>query len=513
MDRIRAVFILILSTLLLSGCGGIFSALLGNGGVTYNSIQDDIARLNGQDSLDDGLVPGTGDGSDINDDGLTGDGSTDGDGGHNDDKPCCDTPGGDANRNVTQFDLDTVRVPNCHVGEIDILNYGLVCHENLPLIATLKDKNGEKLIKNFGTLKANPDLVEELKALKNNASYAGDSVELFLCLDGNKNNSCMDEKVGDLKELSKRIANFVRMSVDGQGFELAGNHHNKEDDDDDDFNFERHPNRENFGKNVREFLATLKEEWNKNSIAQLCSEDDIREMSQGLVLYHSRHKIGGQEDFSPSAIVAKGTTEVVESYIQNLRKKDIPGEYVKEALENDTPQFILVEYDTEYCKEIGGRLGGGCFVKGTEIKTGKTTSLDVELLRAGDEVLLANGQYTRVTDVVKGPEEKPVLEFTLSNKKKVTVTETHPMLTQRGLLQAKDVSAGDQFKSQNQWISVESVKTKKYKDDVYNIVLFGDSFDQHLLISNDIVTGDLFLQRKLSEQKEVMLYFVNLDSY
>ncbi len=513
MDRIRAVFLLILSTLLLSGCGGIFSALLGNGGVTYNSIQDDIARLNGQDSLDDGLVPGTGDGSNINDDGLTGDGSTDGDGGRNDDKPCCDTPGGDANREVTQFDLDTVSVPNCHVGEIDILKYGLVCHDTLPLIATLKDQNGEKLIKSFGTLKTNPDLVEELKALKNNTSFSGDSVELFLCLDGNKNNSCMDERVGDLESLSKRLAKFIRRSAEDQGFELAGRNHHKDDDDDDYYQNEKNPIRENFGKNVRELLTTLHEEWNKHSVDKLCANDEISEMAQGMVLYHSRHKIGDTEDFSPSAIVARGTTEVVESYIQNIKKKELPGEYVKEALENATPQFILVEYDTEYCKEIGGRMNGGCFVKGTEIKTGETTSLDVELIRAGDEILLANGKYTRVTEVVKGPEEKPVLEFTLSNKKKVTVTETHPMLTQRGLLQAKEVSPGDQFKTQNQWIAVESVKAKKYKDQVYNIVLFGDSFEQHLLISNDIVTGDLFLQRKLSEQKEMMLYFVNLDSY
>ncbi len=471
MSQLRTLLALSIASLFLTGCGGIFSALLGTNGVTYNSIHDDISRLNGQDGLnpngDGGSLGGNGSGGSIDGEGTGGSG------------------GEEPTEILPTFELGTIPVPSCFVGELDVIKYGLQCHKELPVIATLIDEDGEKLIKDFGSLGDNPDLVKELKDLQVDVSYRGDSVELLLCIDANANGSCKDESVHDLEEISKVILGHIR----NNGVKMthdAGKGHIKDD------------------------ITTGLED---TRIDQLCDNAAIKTLNQGLVLFHNRHKFVDEADFTTSAIISGGVAEVMETYVNNMKKGEVIGEFVRDIEFKDTPQFILVEADVQYCSELGHRLGMGCFVEGTKIQVSKNTSMDVELLRKGDEVLLSNGKMSQIEEIVKGPELKPVIEFKLKNSKKVTVTDAHPMLTQRGVIQAKEVTIADQFLSNGSWTSIVAMTSKTYKGDVYNFVLAGEGLENHLLVSDDIVTGDLFLQRKLSKEKDVPFQFVNLDGF
>lgn len=211
----------------------------------------------------------------------------------------------------------------------------------------------------------------------------------------------------------------------------------------------------------------------------------------------------------------------------------------------------LVQIDRVYGKWVGGqptwlaqventrdangkscgcaRTDHGCFAKGVKITMADGSLKDVETIAAGDMVKSpVNGAAVRVKQVIEGPELLPILEFAFGDQT-IRVSQEHPMPIVRGrsqsglsnvalssaqqpqagsqtkLVRANEVVAGDYVIGQDGKAKlVSSVRQLPvaFRQNVYNLELDAqsDRLEDHLLISNGLVTGDYRAQLNLTAQ-------------
>ena len=141
----------------------------------------------------------------------------------------------------------------------------------------------------------------------------------------------------------------------------------------------------------------------------------------------------------------------------------------------------------------------GCFVAGTRILVGRDRWVPVEKLGVDSDVLTSDGRKVRSLRAVAGPEKEKVFAIKVEGGRSVTVTSLHPMMTARGLRIARDLTADDKILDQKgEPVAIESIERKAYTGQVYNFALPGVAQGDHLIVAEGLVTGDLFLQEKLS---------------
>lgn len=148
------------------------------------------------------------------------------------------------------------------------------------------------------------------------------------------------------------------------------------------------------------------------------------------------------------------------------------------------------------------RTNNGCFAQHTKIKMFDGTDRVIALINVGDVILnpvTKMGQ--KVAEVRKGKEAKAMYKLAFGGTT-VTVTETHPMPVKGGIKMAKDVTDSDYMFDANGVIHrVSMAKKLPVNPDqiVLNIRLESESADpmQHMVLAEGIVSGDLFLQRKM----------------
>jgi hypothetical protein len=149
----------------------------------------------------------------------------------------------------------------------------------------------------------------------------------------------------------------------------------------------------------------------------------------------------------------------------------------------------------------------GCIIEGTLIDMADGSKKKVENIREGDLVLSKDDKILRIKSRIVGFDTDFVdLHYQIgSDENQVTLTPTHPVLTQRGILRAKDLNKGDVIYSRNGNITLDLVNKKKTKSqNVYNFVLENitkndELFpDDALLYAGGVLVGDNILQGKLS---------------
>ncbi len=180
--------------------------------------------------------------------------------------------------------------------------------------------------------------------------------------------------------------------------------------------------------------------------------------------------------------------------------------------------YKLASHECDYC----GRWWG-CFDPNTEILMGDKTTKRVSAIKDGDFVWnpLA-AQAMRVTKRVAGPEEIPMIEIRY-NGKTIRVTQDHPMVVKNtavaasmnvnaaadtgyGIKQARDLSKDDLLLGPDglyHQIEFAAEAPLKAHQTVINFELAAPSgsIQDHAVVANGIVTGDLAVQVNLKKEQ------------
>ncbi len=151
-----------------------------------------------------------------------------------------------------------------------------------------------------------------------------------------------------------------------------------------------------------------------------------------------------------------------------------------------------------------------CLAEGTQVLKADGTTVAVEEVQVGDK-LLANGSglALTVTTLSRGGERKPLVKLTDEAGQEVMVTETHPMVAKRGVVQALELKVGDVVLTREGGRALKKVERVPYDGQVYTVAL-GTSDElarvgpeARTLYANGFLVGDSFLQTKLEKERAV----------
>lgn len=134
----------------------------------------------------------------------------------------------------------------------------------------------------------------------------------------------------------------------------------------------------------------------------------------------------------------------------------------------------------------------GCLAKDTRILMADGSEREIQNIRPGDRVMSENRQAGRVTDVIKGQEEKMVRIVSMGGKV-ILATEDHPILTARGMVMARQLNAADILCMIDGQEEIRFVYPQEYKDTVYSLMLEEESN----LIANHFIVGDFKTQQTM----------------
>lgn len=360
--------------------------------------------------------------------------------------------------------VDPDTVSRCETGELDIVHFAQVCHVPANLIFTVLDSSKETVLfrSNLASGQSIDSLVAQLIPTMQ-TTFTGTNVHVFVCIDHNGNDKCADEPVIDINPLTIGLGwalqsyggwDRVQYSIDAFGLVT--------------------------GRVAPAILAATGGRFPK------CDE-----MRSGLVLFHKQLNLGT----APQSAVAGAMQDV----LKNLPSR---GSYQPSSAGATTVSVPLAISNPAICPAPAPRVAG-CFVKGTRIAVTPELSVEIEHLRAGHSVHLADGRYAKIKRVVAGPESKPVIRFETADGRKLTVTTEHPLITNKGLRMAKEISIGEELKTHDgKFTAIKGISTKKYNDDVINFEVEGEFQSDHLVIAEGLISGDLYLQNKLATDKK-----------
>ncbi len=148
------------------------------------------------------------------------------------------------------------------------------------------------------------------------------------------------------------------------------------------------------------------------------------------------------------------------------------------------------------------RTLNGCFDLATKIRMADGKDRVIAAISKGDMVLNPiTKQAVKVAEVVKGEEKNPMWDIGFGGSHMV-ITEKHPVPTKAGLKMAKDVTAADYIYDHNGIIHrVTTAKALPVKRGqiVVNVRLdSGSANADHMIVAGGVLSGDLYLQRKLA---------------
>lgn len=165
------------------------------------------------------------------------------------------------------------------------------------------------------------------------------------------------------------------------------------------------------------------------------------------------------------------------------------------------PKKCKIEYITKDKADWVCRNNDGCFDELTKIRMADGTDRLMTQLRKGDFVY--NPVTQRPAKIVKltmGPETKPLIHVTVGDST-VRVTETHPFMTRRGWVMAKNLRSKDiVLSSGGRWSAVSYVTVGDAGRTVVNLALEGpaEQADLHYVLADGVVTGDLVIQNMIT---------------
>jgi hypothetical protein len=154
----------------------------------------------------------------------------------------------------------------------------------------------------------------------------------------------------------------------------------------------------------------------------------------------------------------------------------------------------------------------GCYIAGTRIAVADGVDLPIELIRRDMPITTLAGRSSNVLRVEAGPEPLPVITVRTDQGQALTVTEGHPMMTASGLKPARDLTLEDRMlTAAGDHARITELRRDRYNGMVFNFSLPGKQLDDHLVVAEGLVVGDLHLQKQL-ERNNPALQLVGIDS-
>jgi len=164
----------------------------------------------------------------------------------------------------------------------------------------------------------------------------------------------------------------------------------------------------------------------------------------------------------------------------------------------------------DYCQGVGidddcHSLEEACVAGDTKIRLADGSEKLASAVKAGDSLWNpALKRAARVRRVTNGREWDAVYTFTAGSRQ-LRVNRQHPMATLRGLIPAEFVIVGDQLTdASGAMVKVTAIEHGPIAKGIalYNFELEAKSADptEHMLVANDLVTGDVVLQNKLRRE-------------
>jgi len=166
-----------------------------------------------------------------------------------------------------------------------------------------------------------------------------------------------------------------------------------------------------------------------------------------------------------------------------------------------------IQFTTQNNEGFVCRNNDGCFDELTQIRMADGTNRLITKLRIGEMVFNpVTNKPAKIIKLTIGPENKPLLNVRIGEST-VRVTDSHPFMTRRGWIAAKNLHPGELvLTSHRKFVPVKSVELGASGRVVANLALEGpvDQHDLHYVLADGVVTGDLVIQNMLESNAAVM---------
>ena len=158
----------------------------------------------------------------------------------------------------------------------------------------------------------------------------------------------------------------------------------------------------------------------------------------------------------------------------------------------------------------------GCFAEDTSIltfnsgdakwKLAKNVSIEDQLAALGYEAPLSSPSFDNrsIKRLVHGDEEADLYVFHLSNGHRLRVTQHHGMVLADGrVVEARNVKASDLFVGlDGSDVEIEKITRQAAKADVYNFLVNADAPQEHVIVAEGVLVGDLAWQSTRVEEMD-----------
>lgn len=152
----------------------------------------------------------------------------------------------------------------------------------------------------------------------------------------------------------------------------------------------------------------------------------------------------------------------------------------------------------------------GCMGKDTQIKMADGSLKPVSAIQPGESVMDAYGKVAKVTDVMTGKEAQ-MINVKVKSGDSILLTDEHPVLTERGMVMAKDLCAADVLILDGEKAFLTEAYKVEYNDTVYSLVLDKPCTD---MIGNNFIVGDFEAQQKaMAESERIESAEMKLDEF
>jgi len=168
---------------------------------------------------------------------------------------------------------------------------------------------------------------------------------------------------------------------------------------------------------------------------------------------------------------------------------------------NDDPGSCYVSFSAN--RRPKASWNSGCFAEDTMIRMADKSLKEVQKIQEGDRIYNpVTRKSAEVKRTIAGPESDPLLKI-YAGGSSVTVSTKHPFQTKDGLKAAEDLNVDDEIIGHGgRYKKVSAIDTimQDAKPTVYNFALVDSdgSNENHMVEADGFVTGDLFLQERVS---------------
>lgn len=171
----------------------------------------------------------------------------------------------------------------------------------------------------------------------------------------------------------------------------------------------------------------------------------------------------------------------IAAFITNAPKDIVPGQ---QLLNTVTIKPMKIVY--------------GCLHENTQITMANGSEKLISAIQMGDRVQTVNKGSLCVENITTGLEAHCIKITTQdpdNNKQSVIASPGHPFISPFGVILAREIKSGDKLLSLTGECVVTDIQPQNDEVTVYNLQLSADKCDQNTLYANNILVGDIQMQR------------------